>query len=235
MVKTDTRTSLYGWVLQLGRVEYEKVLNWQRGLVKLRKEGFARDTIILVEHPPVITVGRDGHEENFKGLAQEPFFIERGGDVTYHGPGQLVIYYIFNLQRRGRDLHKFMSDIQQGVIDALREFGVEAQRGEEYTGVWVGEKKIGSIGIAVKNWITYHGSATNIATDLKEFQQINPCGLQADVMTSLQRECGREVTLEEFGSVILEQYSRIFNTVFTPISLEQLAEDVESQEGGNEV
>ena len=124
MVKTDTTTDTYGWVLDIGRVEYEKVLNWQRNLVKMRKEGFARDTIILVEHPPVITVGRDGHEENFKGLAQEPFFIERGGDVTYHGPGQLVVYYIFNLQRRGRDLHKFMSNIQQGIIDALGTFGV---------------------------------------------------------------------------------------------------------------
>jgi lipoate-protein ligase B len=235
MTRTETTTDLYGWVLDLGEVEYRRVLNWQRGLVKLRKEGFARDTLVFVQHPPVVTVGRDGHEENFKGLKQEPFFVERGGDVTYHGPGQLVVYYIFNLARRGRDLHKFMQDIQHGIIDALAEFGVSARTGDEYTGVWVGKKKIASIGIAVKNWITYHGSATNISTDLKDFETINPCGLQADIMTSLERECGRKVTLPEFSAVLLEKYSRRFNTAFTPISLEQIAEDVESQEGGNEV
>lgn len=235
MAKTDTTTALYGWVLDLGEVEYQRVLNWQRGLVKLRKDGFARDTLIFVEHPPVVTVGRDGHDENFKGLSQEPIFVERGGDVTYHGPGQLVVYYIFNLARRGRDLHKFMQDIQHGIIEALAEFGVTAQTGDEYTGVWVGKKKIASIGIAVKNWITYHGSATNITTELQDFQTINPCGLQADIMTSLQKETGRVVALSEFSAVLLEKYSRIFDTSFTPVSLEQIAEDVESQEGGNEV
>lgn len=128
-----------------------------------------------------------------------------------------------------------MQNIQRGIIEALAEFGVSAKTGEEYTGVWVGEKKIGSIGIAVKNWITYHGSATNITTDLKDFRAINPCGLQADVMTSLEKECGRKVSLEEFRGTVLDKYSRIFETAFMPISLEQIAEDVESQEGGNEV
>ena len=235
MVRTETTTQLYGWVLDLGKVEYERVLNWQRGLVKLRKNGFARDTIIFVEHPPVVTVGRDGHKENFEGLAQEPVSVERGGDVTYHGPGQLVVYYIFNLARRGRDLHKFMQDIQRGIIEALAEFGVSAKTGDEYTGVWVGEKKIGSIGIAVKHWITYHGSATNICTNLTDFETINPCGLQADVMTSLEKECNRKVSLKEFGDVLLDKYAAIFNTEFAPITLEQIAEDVESQSGGNEV
>jgi len=137
-------------VLDVGREEYDRVLEWQHGLVSMRQEGLARDTIILVEHPPVITVGKDGHKENFAGLPSKPHFVERGGDVTYHGPGQLVAYFVFNLSRRGRDLHQFMNNIQEGIIRALANYKVDAKRGEEYTGVWVGEKKIASIGVAVK-------------------------------------------------------------------------------------
>ncbi|MDX9857169.1 MAG: lipoyl(octanoyl) transferase LipB [candidate division Zixibacteria bacterium] len=234
-MKTVSAETTYGWVLRLDRADYGRVLSFQRGLVRMRKDGFARDTIIFVEHPPVVTVGRNGHEENFKGLAVEPFFIERGGDVTYHGPGQLVVYFIFNLARRGRDLHLFMDQIQQGVIRALAEYGLAARKDDTNTGVWVGDKKIASIGIAVKNWITYHGTAINVTTDLADFAAINPCGLKADVMTTLARLTGRDVTVDQFADVILARYSDIFRTVFTPVTLEELAEDVESQTGGNEV
>lgn len=235
MMNTTTEGTTYGWVLNLDRAEYGRVLSFQRGLVRMRKEGFARDTLILVEHPPVVTVGRNGHAENFKGLKDEPFFIERGGDVTYHGPGQLVVYFVFNLARRGRDLHLFMDQIQQGVIAALAEYGIEARKDDTNTGVWVDDHKIASIGIAVKHWITYHGTAVNVATDLTEFSNINPCGLNAEVMTSLARLTGKDVTVSQFADVILAKYSEIFETVFTPITLEELAEDVESQSGGNEV
>lgn len=234
-MKTVSAETTYGWVLRLDRADYGRVLSFQRGLVRMRKDGFARDTIILVEHPPVVTVGRNGHEENFKGLAVEPFFIERGGDVTYHGPGQLVVYFIFNLARRGRDLHLFMDQIQQGVIQALAQYGLAARKDDTNTGVWVGDKKIASIGIAVKNWITYHGTAINVTTDLADFAAINPCGLKADVMTTLAQLTGKDVTVDQFSDVILARYSDIFRTVFTPVTLEELAEDVESQTGGNEV
>lgn len=222
-----------GWVLELGRVEFEKTLEWQRGLVKLRQEGLARDTIILVEHPPVITVGRDGHPENFRDLSREPYFIERGGDVTYHGPGQLVVYFVFNLTRRGRDLHRFMADIQQGIIDALNDLGIASKKGEEYTGVWVGEKKIASIGVAVKHWISFHGAAINLNTNLEEFKQINPCGLKADIMTSAAEILHREISLHEFGKLLTARYRRIFDTTFYPVKLDEIAEDIESQAGGN--
>jgi lipoate-protein ligase B len=228
-------TDTAGWVLHLGRVEYRRVLEWQRGLVRMRREGFARDTIILVEHPPVVTVGRDGHEEHFKELKDEAVLIERGGDVTYHGPGQLVVYFIFNLTRRGRNLRKFMDNIQLGVIDTLADFGVTARQDDTNTGVWVGEHKIASIGIAVKNWITFHGAAINISTDLSQFAKIVPCGLRPEVMTSLQKETGRDVTLQEFGEVLMRKYAARFRTFFYPISLEDLAEDIESQAGGYEV
>ena len=104
-----------GWYLQAGKVEYERALAWQRSLVKMRREGLARDTILLVEHPPVITVGKDGHIENYENCGIPPVKIERGGDVTYHGPGQIVAYFIFNLTRRGREVRLFMEQIPQGI------------------------------------------------------------------------------------------------------------------------
>jgi lipoate-protein ligase B len=222
----------YGWLLELGKVDYKRVLHWQRGLVRMRHEGLARDTIILVEHPPVITVGRNGHEENYKNLKSEPIFIERGGDVTYHGPGQLVVYFIFNLARRGRDLHQFMADIQQGIIDTLKHLGIKAKQGDEHTGVWVGQKKIASIGVAVKRWITFHGAAINLNTRLSDFKKVNPCGLKADVMTSVGQILGKRVSFKKFSRQLCERYSEIFETQFMPVALEDLAEEIESQAGG---
>ena len=222
----------YGWVLDVGKIEFDRALQWQRSLVKMRKEGMARDTIILVEHPPVVTVGRDGHEENFKNCQVEPVFIERGGDVTYHGPGQQVVYFVFNLTRRGRDLHAFMGNIQQGIIDAFAEWDIKARMDDEHTGVWVDDHKIASIGIAVKNWITFHGAAVNLNTDLDVFDQISPCGLEPDVMTTASRLLGREVDMKEFRDLLIRHYTRIFDTQFAPVELEALAEDIESQAGG---
>lgn len=229
----EKKAKYLGWVLQLGRVEFERTLEWQRGLVKLRKEGMVRDTLILVEHPPVITVGKDGHRENFEALECEPHFIERGGDVTYHGPGQLVAYFIFNLSRRGRDIHAFMSNIQDGIIRVLGQLGIEARKDDEYTGVWVGVKKIGSVGVAVKNWISFHGAAINLNTDLTDFEQISPCGLDSEVMTSAKTLLGRDIEMEEFGRLLIEAYAELFETEFYPVQLEEIAEDIESQAGGN--
>lgn len=233
MIAADYK--LYGWHLELGKVDYDRTLAWQHGLVKMRKQGFARDTIITVEHPPVLTVGKDGHKENFAGLPEPPIQVERGGDVTFHGPGQLVAYFIFNLARRGRDLHAFMAGIQQGVIDTLAAYGIEAAPGEEYIGIWVGKKKIGSIGVAVKNWITYHGIAINLNTDLSEFKRINPCGLEPETMISVEQIIGKKVELSEFSAKLIDNYSRVFETGFAPVDLESLAEDVESQAGGYEI
>ena len=225
----------YGWHLELGRVEYERALNWQRGLVRMRRQGFARDTIMTVEHPPVITVGKDINPDNFESCGIEPVFIERGGDVTYHGPGQLVVYFIFNLTRRGRDLHRFMDDIQEGAIRGLKDLGITASRGDENTGVWVNEKKLGSIGVAVKKWISFHGLALNLNTDLEQFGKINPCGLDWKVMTSAERVIGKKVDMAAFARSLVNHYADVFETEFSPIDLESLAEDVESQSGGYEI
>ncbi|UCG62860.1 MAG: lipoyl(octanoyl) transferase LipB [Candidatus Zixiibacteriota bacterium] len=229
----EEKAKYLGWVLQLGRVEFERALQWQHGLVKLRKEGLVRDTLILVEHPPVITVGKDGHPENFEALDCEPYFIERGGDVTYHGPGQLVAYFIFNLSRRGRDIHAFMSNIQDGIIRTLEQIGIKARKDEEHTGVWVDKKKIASVGVAVRNWISFHGAAVNLNTDLSDFKRISPCGLDADVMTSAKALVGHQIDMAEFGRQLIEAYTDVFETAFYPVRLDEIAEDIESQAGGN--
>ena len=232
---TVAQDKLLGWVLQAGTVDYELALEWQHGLVEMRQQGLARDTLMMLEHPPVITVGRDGHDENFSDSPITPYFIERGGDVTFHGPGQLVVYFVFNLTRRGRDLHLFMDNVQEGIIRALAVYGIEAQRGVENTGVWVGKKKIASIGIAVKHWITYHGAAINLNTKLTEFNKINPCGLNAKVMTSAKRLLKKPVELEEFRRILLSKYAEVFGTDFSSIDLKSLAEELESQAGGYEI
>ena len=222
-----------GWVLRLGKREFGQVLEWQKGLVKLRKNGMARDTIIFVEHPPVITVGKDGHKENYSQIECKPFFIERGGDVTYHGPGQLVVYFIFNLTRREKDLHKFMENIQSGIIQAFNDINISTEKGDEYTGIWVGDNKIASIGVAVKNWITYHGAAINLNTDLEQFKQINPCGLKADVMITAEKIKNKKIDMDTFIDNLLDKYSTVFETDFYPVKLEEIAEDIESQSGSN--
>lgn len=223
---------LFGWVLDIGKVDYQKCLGWQRGLVKMRREGFARDTLILVEHPPVVTIGKDGHEENFKNLKVQPVFVERGGDVTYHGPGQLVVYFIFNLQRRGLNLHKFIENILDGIIITLAKYNVKAHKDEVNTGIWVDDKKIASLGIAIKRWVTFHGVAINLNTDLNDFEQINPCGLESGIMTSLKKISGEKIDMKQFSENLVMEYDRIFETTFKPIELESLSEDIESQAGG---
>jgi lipoate-protein ligase B len=223
---------LLGWNLELGLVDYQKTLDWQHGLVQMRQQGLARDTIITVEHPPVVTVGRDGHEENYRDVKVEPYFVERGGDVTYHGPGQLVVYFVFNLSRRGRDLHVFMDSIQRGIILALADLGIKAEKGTENTGVWVHKRKIASIGVAVKHWISFHGAAINLNTNLADFEKINPCGLDAEVMTSAQEILRKKVDLKRFRGRLIEEYAGVFETTFTPVALDDLAEALESQSGG---
>jgi len=223
----------FGWVLWLGRIDYERALIWQRKLVKMRREGLSRDLLMMLEHPPVITVGKSGKEENYLKLKDKAVFVERGGDVTYHGPGQLVIYYIFDLTRRDRNLHQFMSNIQQGIIDTLFEYGISAKRGAEHTGIWVDERKIASIGIAVKNWVTFHGAAINLNTNLEDFQNINPCGLSSTVITSLKKEIGKEINMNEFCTKLVSAYDNLYEIKFETVYKEELAEQLESQSGKN--
>src|SRR6266568_1277606 len=179
-------------VVEAGVVPYGEALEWQRTLAQARIEGrLANDVLLLLEHPAVVTLGRNsdaGHLLSRDGI--EVFEIERGGDVTFHGPGQLVGYPIIDLTGHQRDLHWYLRTLEQALIDALAGLGISATRNPGYTGVWTGNRKIASIGIHVKQWVTWHGFALNVTTDLTAFDRIVPCGIPGVVMTSVERERG---------------------------------------------
>lgn len=184
-------------VAHLGPVAYRDGLSLQEGLVRARAERRTGDWLLFPDHPPVLTVGRGGHGESLRAdpealrrMGIEIFEVARGGDFTWHGPGQLVGYLICDLTARGRDLHRFLRDLEQGLIAALRGWGVDGETLPGRTGVWVGGEKIASIGVAVRRWVSYHGFALNVAPDLKFFDLIHPCGLRGIHMTSLAARLG---------------------------------------------
>ncbi len=172
-------------VKRLGRTTYAEVHELQQELLTARVEGKVGDVLILTEHEPVLTIGRGQSSDDFEGLSIPVIEVERGGEATYHGPGQVVAYPIFLLPEGRRDLHRYLRDLEQVVIGVLSEFDVEGRRVEDLTGVWIGEQKVCSIGIAVRRWVTWHGLALNISTDLAAFGGFHPCGLDPRVMTRL--------------------------------------------------
>lgn len=184
-------------VVDLGTLAYREAWAHQLALVETRKTGAGDDTLILVEHPDVITLGRaQAAAANVVAPgAVEVVAIERGGDVTYHGPGQLVAYPIIQLVDGERDLHKFLRALEDAVIRTLARYDLAADRVPGKTGVWIdGARKICSIGIACRRWVTFHGLALNVTTDLAQFHRINPCGFDAAVMTSIAAELGAGAT-----------------------------------------
>jgi lipoyl(octanoyl) transferase len=183
-------------VAHLGRVPYAEALTRQRALAEDRIAGrLARDVLLLLEHPPVVTLGRGTRASSLPVAPEllerrgiEVYEIERGGDVTYHGPGQLVGYPIFDLGAHRKDLHWFLRQLEEALILALSRFGITGERRAGYTGVWTGGRKIASIGIHVRQWVTWHGFALNVTTDLSPFDLIVPCGIPDVVMTSVAGE-----------------------------------------------
>lgn len=173
------------WV-PFGQMPYEAAWAWQADCVQARLRGEISDLLLLGEHPPVYTLGRGTHAENLGDPGEIPVVsIERGGDITYHGPGQLVGYPIVQLKPGERDLKRLLWSLEQGLIDALAEFDVAAERELGKTGVWIAGAKVASIGVAVKKCVTYHGFALNVSTDMAPFGRIRPCGFDASVMTRL--------------------------------------------------
>jgi len=202
-------------VRQLGRIGYQTALDLQRDLVERRKLGLVGDQLLLLEHPHTITMGRNGHAENL--LAREDVLAragieyhatDRGGDVTYHGPGQLVGYPILDLREWKRDVGAYVRAIEQVLIDTLADSGIAAGRIPKLTGVWVEGRKIAAIGVHISRWVTSHGFALNVSTDLSYFQYIVPCGLQMPVTSMAQ--LGVQATLEEVGARVGEHFERIF-------------------------
>jgi lipoate-protein ligase B len=204
-------------VIDLGTREFGEVWALQRELVAARQKDEIPDTLLFVEHPHVITAGRSAHRENLLATDDLPIFeIERGGDVTYHGPGQLVGYPIFLLRPEEHDLHRYLRNLEEALIRGLRGFGLAGERKPAWTGVWTegGRRKLASIGVAVKRWVTLHGFALNVSTDLARFSAINPCGLDAAVMGSMASELGRPIAIDDVKSALLATFADVFNRVF---------------------
>ena len=206
-------------VRDLGRVPYDEGLALQRRLAEERIAGAIGDTLLLLEHPPVVTMGRGTREtstpispEDLRRRGIEVFEIERGGDVTYHGPGQLVGYPILDLQALKPDLHWYLRQLEEALIGALATFGIEAGRNTGYTGVWTAGRKIASIGIHVRQWVTWHGFALNVTTDLSPFDLIVPCGIPNVVMTSVAKETGRtDAALpEDVRDAVVGSFTTVF-------------------------
>ncbi|MDP2314010.1 MAG: lipoyl(octanoyl) transferase LipB [Pseudomonadota bacterium] len=182
----------------LGRIGYAEAWALQKGLVEQRANGEIGDTVIVCEHDPVYTVGRRRDAmANVLAPGDVPVVeVERGGDVTWHGPGQVVVYPILQLEGAGRDLHAHMHRLEDLMIEVCADFGVVAGRDPRNTGVWHGGRKLGSVGIACRRWVTWHGLALNVDPDLGYFERINPCGFDATIMTSLARVLGRPVAVD---------------------------------------
>ncbi len=188
-----------------------------RALVRARRRGEVDDTLVVVEHPPVITVGVEGDDGGAATSGLEVVRVERGGHATYHGPGQLVGYPIVDLEPRGRDVRRFVRDLEAVVAETLAGFGVAAEHLSGRPGVWVGgERKIASIGIAVDHWVTFHGFALNVDPDLAAFGRFRPCAMDGRRMTSLARELGRAVTLDEVRPRLVDAWLARFSAAYVP-------------------
>ena len=203
-----------------GRVPYDRALAWQRTLAQARIDGrLEEDLLLLLEHPPVVTLGRTARGAHvLRPEGVDVVEVERGGDVTFHGPGQLVGYPIFDL--RGppyrQDLHWYLRTLEDALIAALAELGIPAERKTGYTGVWTGAgggRKIASIGVHVKQWVTWHGFALNVTTDLAQFERIVPCGIEGVEMTSVERETKAPVA-EDLWARALDAVVRSFEDAF---------------------
>ncbi len=204
-------------VVDWGRRDYSESLDAMRALVLARREHRVGDSLILVEHPPVVTVGVEGDDGAAAASGLPVVRAERGGKATYHGPGQLVGYPIVDLEPRARDVRKFVRDVEEIVVRSVAPFGVRAAHVSGRPGVWVdGTRKIASVGIAVDHWVTFHGFALNVNLDLAPFALFHPCGFDGSVMTSLAEEAGRPVALDEVRPFVIEAWNRVFGEASPP-------------------
>jgi lipoyl(octanoyl) transferase len=190
---------------RLGTISYAEGLALQNELVEQRHRGEIGDTVLLLEHEPVYTIGRTRDRSSLRDANDLPYPVfetNRGGQATFHGPGQLVGYFIFDLNQYGRDLHVYLRQIESLLIDFAAGFGIDASRREGLTGVWVGNRKLASIGVGVRKWVSMHGFGLNVSSDLSGYEAITPCGLSDVTMTSLSTESRRAVTVEAAARAI---------------------------------
>jgi len=210
-------------VRNLGRLRYAEGLDLQAKLVADRQAGEIPDILLLLEHDPVFTLGRNARKENvlvpdeiLRDRGFDVFESGRGGDVTYHGPGQVVGYPVVDLSPDRRDVHRYVRDLEEVMIRCCADYGIEAGRVEGLSGAWVGENKVGAIGVRIARWVTSHGFALNVSTDLSPFDLIVPCGIRGRGVTSLERLVGRAVPLDGVMSKLAEHFAAVFDRQIAP-------------------
>lgn len=204
-------------------MSYDDGLALQKQLVAERQAGAAPDTLVLLEHPVTYTIGRSGGEQNLlvpeEGIRQaggSVYRVDRGGDITYHGPGQLVGYPIIDLNEHYRDVHRYLRDLEEVVILTLKDHGIRGGIISGLSGVWVGREKVAALGVHVSRWVTSHGLALNVNTDLADFQRIVPCGIHDYGVTSMERLLGKTVPLEEVAVHLARRFAEVFGLEYEP-------------------
>jgi len=206
-----------------GRVDYDRGQEIQKRLVEERQIGVVPDTLLLLEHPVTYTIGRSGGENNLlvsekeiEAMGGTVRRVDRGGDITFHGPGQLVGYPIVDLNEHYRDVHRYLRDLEEVLIRVLLRYRIRADRVAGLSGVWVGQDKVAAMGVHVSRWVTSHGFALNVSTDLAHFGRIIPCGIQDRGVTSMERLLGQTVTLPEVAEATAAEFAEVFGLNWEP-------------------
>ncbi len=223
-----------GYVIDIDLIDYQRSWDFQREFVATKVKSDIPDILMLLEHNPVITLGRRGNRHhivaspeilNAEGIPI--YHVERGGEVTYHGPGQIVGYPILNLRNWRRDVSRYIFNLEEILIRALGDFGIEGTRNRLNRGVWVGDSKIGSIGVAIRRWITYHGFSLNVSPNMTHYDFITPCGLKGIEVTSMRRLLGKEPDHRRVRDGILRHFQRVFEMELVRADMEELGRTLE--------
>ena len=218
-----------GYLIDIDLIQYERAWDFQRELVAAKLKSNLPDTLILLEHDPVITLGRRGNHQYIRASAEtlaaegiNIHHVERGGEVTYHGPGQIVGYPILNLRDWRRDISWYIFSLEEVLIRTLGDFGIEATRNRLNRGAWVGDSKIGSIGVAISRWVTYHGFSLNVSPNMDHYSLITPCGLDGIEVTSLRELLGKEPDRARVRNSISQHFQRVFDIELARMDMEDL-------------
>jgi len=219
-------------VCDLGHQSYAETYAIQLALAERVKAAVLAGVLLFVEHDPVLTLGASFHEESllyssdqYRAKGIDVVRTDRGGDVTYHGPKQLVIYPIFDVSHHGRDLHKWLRDLEETMIEVLAGLGLEGYRFPPNTGTWVKGKKVAAIGVKISRWVSIHGIALNCDNDLSPFGMIVPCGIRGHGVTSLSKEAGRRITIEEAKPIVVRAFEKVFGLTFEPAELREIMDE----------
>ena len=218
------------WVVRAGTMEYGVALSLQRSLLTARRSGLIDNVLLLLEHPPTYTIGRrlraEDHllygEETLKARGIRVYETDRGGDITCHGPGQLVGYTIFDISDWYHDVYRYLRDLEEVIIRLLEDFGIDARRLEGITGVWAGDGKVAALGIRISRWIAMHGFSVNVNPDLTLYEGIVPCGLADREVTSIERILGRRISMAEVETSLLRHLDGVFDLSFDEMTLAEL-------------